>query len=89
MTELVYLKKLYLMCKRTIDLQCNSVEKIIFLRSRSVTTQSLVSKVIKQIDVEEPLIQRSIGKSCHVSQSTISRIIKRLNLVLRKKTNSP
>jgi arginine repressor/hemolysin-activating ACP:hemolysin acyltransferase len=71
--------------KRKIGLQRNSVEKIKFSRSRPAATPSTVSKVIKAIDVEDPPTQCSIAKSCHVSQSTVSRIIKRSNFVLRKK----
>ena len=71
--------------KRKIGLQRNSVEKIKFSRSGPVAIQSLVCKVIKQIDVENPPIQRSIAKSCHASQSTISKTIKRSNFTLRRK----
>jgi arginine repressor/hemolysin-activating ACP:hemolysin acyltransferase len=70
---------------RKIGLQRNSVEKIKFSRQRPASTPSTVSKVIKQIDVEDPPTQRSIAQSCHVSQSTVSRIIKSTNFVLRKK----
>jgi arginine repressor len=71
--------------KRKIGLQRNSVEKIKFSRKRPMATPSIVSKVIQTIDVEDPPTQRSIAKSCHVNQSTISRIIKRANFTLRKK----
>jgi arginine repressor len=71
--------------KRKIRLQRNSVEKIKFSRIRPVVTPSIISKVIKKIDVDNPPTQRFIAKSYHVSQSTISRIIKRSNFVLRKK----
>ena len=67
--------------RRKINLQRNSVEKIKFSRSRLMATQLLVSKVIKQINVENPPTQCSIAKSCHISQSTISRIIKRSNVI--------
>ena len=50
-----------------------------------MATQSLVSKLIKQITVENPSTQRSIVKSCHVSQSNISRTIKQFNFALQKK----
>ena len=71
--------------KRKRDFQRNSVDKIEYSRSRPVATQSLVFKVIKQIDIENPYIQRSIPNSYRVSQSTISRISKRFNAVPRKK----
>jgi hypothetical protein len=50
-----------------------------------VATRSIESKVIKKIDVDNPPTQRFIAKYYHASQSTISRIIKRNNFVLRKK----
>jgi len=65
--------------KRKISHQRNSVEKIKFSRKRPVSTPSIISKVIQTIDVENLPTQRSIAKSCHVSQSTISRIIKQAN----------
>ena len=71
--------------KRKIGLPRNSGKKIKSFRSRLVATQSLISKVIKQINIETPRTHRSVAKSCHDSQSTISRIIKRSNFVLRKK----
>ena len=72
--------------KRKIGLQRNSIEKIKSSRNRQVATQSLVFKLIKQIDLENPPTQRSIAEPYHVSQSTTSRIIKRSNFVLRKKS---
>ena len=72
--------------KRKIGDQRNSIEKIKFSRNRPVATQSIISKVIEEIDVENPPTQRSIAKSCHISQSTVSRIIKRRsNLILGRK----
>jgi hypothetical protein len=50
-----------------------------------VSTPSIISKLIQTIDVENPPTQRSIVKSCHFSQSTISRLIKQANFTLRKK----
>ncbi|CAF1517837.1 unnamed protein product [Rotaria magnacalcarata] len=44
-----------------------------------------MSKVIQTIDVNDPPTQRSIAKSYHISQSTISRIIKMAKFTLRKK----
>ena len=75
-------KKIVPNVKRKAGLQRNSVEKVKFSRSPPVVTQSLASKVIKQIDVENPATQRSIAESCHVSQSSITRIIKRANFIL-------
>lgn len=72
--------------KRKISLQRNSVEKIKFSRQRPASIPSTVSKVIQQIDIEDPPTQRSIAQSCHISQSTVSRIIKSANFVLRKKS---
>lgn len=71
--------------QRKIGLQRNSVEKIKFSRRRPLSTPSIVAKVIEQIDVEDPPTQRSIARSCHISQSTVSRIIKSSNFILRKK----
>jgi hypothetical protein len=71
--------------KRKIGLQRNSVEKIKFSRQRPVSTTSTVSKVIQQIDVKDPPTQRSIAQSCHISQSTVARIIESANFTLRKK----
>ena len=73
--------------KRKIGLQRNSVEKIKFTRQRPVSTPSIVSTVIEKIDVEDPPAQRPIAQSCCISQSTstVSRIIKSANFVLRKK----
>ena len=73
--ELVYLKRLFNV-KRKIGLQRNSVEKIKFSRSRPMATQSLVSNVIKHVDIDNPSTQHSLTQPCHVSQSPISRIIK-------------
>ena len=47
--------------QRKIGLQRNSVEKVKFSRQRPSSTPSIVSKVIKQIDAEDPPIQRSIA----------------------------
>ena len=71
--------------KRKIDLQRNSVEKIKFIRRRPVSIPSIVSRVIEKIVVEDLPSQRSIAHSCRTSQSTVSRIIKSANFVLRKK----
>ena len=71
--------------KRKIGLQRNSVEKIKFTRQRPVYTPSIVSRAIEKIDVEDPPSQRSIPQSFRISQSTVSRIMKSANFVLRKK----
>ena len=71
--------------KRKVGAQRNSAEKIKFSRRRPVSTVSTVSKVIKRIDVEDPPTQRLLAKSYHISQSTISTIIKSANFILRKK----
>ncbi|CAF5219988.1 unnamed protein product, partial [Rotaria magnacalcarata] len=44
-----------------------------------------VKHVLEKIDVEDPPTQRAIAKSLHVSQSTVSKIIKQSGFVLRKK----
>ena len=71
--------------KQKVGLQRNCKEKIQFSRKRPACTPSTVLKVIRAIDVEDPPTQRAIAKSLHISQSTISRIIKRSNFALRKK----
>ena len=71
--------------KRKIDLQRNSVEKIKFTRQRPVSIPSIVSRVIEKIYVEDPSSQCLIAQSCRTSQSTVSRIIKSANFVLRRK----
>ncbi len=68
--------------KRKIDRQRNSVEKIKFFRKRSMSTPSIISRVIQTINVEDPPTQRSMAESCHASQSPISRIIKQVNFTL-------
>ncbi|CAM4799669.1 unnamed protein product [Rotaria magnacalcarata] len=71
--------------KQKFGRQRNSLEKITFSRKRPVSTPSTMSKVIQTIDVNDPPTQRSIAKSYHISQSTISRIIKMAKFTLRKK----
>lgn len=71
--------------KRKIGLRRKSIGKMKFSQYRPISTSSTVSKVIKQIDVEHPPTQREIARTCRVSQSTVSRIIKSANFVLRKK----
>ena len=48
-------------------------------------TPSIVSKIIAETDVEHPPSQREITRTCRVSQSTVSRIIKSAIFVLHKK----
>ncbi|CAM4740418.1 unnamed protein product [Rotaria magnacalcarata] len=71
--------------KQKFGRQRNSLEKITFSRKRPVSTSSTISKVIQTVDVNDPPTQRSIAKSYHISQSTVSRIIKLGNFTLQKK----
>ena len=71
--------------KRKIGRQRNSVVKIKILRPTSRLATSIVKKVIKKIDVNNPPTQRSIAKSLHIAQSSVSNIIKKSGFVLRKK----
>jgi arginine repressor len=71
--------------KRKIGLQRNSTRKIEFHRKPTVSTPSVIAKVIQAIDVDDPPPQRAIAKSCCISQSTVSRIIKSASFSLRKK----
>ena len=60
-------------------------KKLNSLDKRPVSTLSIASRVIENIDVGDHLSQRSIAQSCRISQSTVSKIIKSANFVLRKK----
>lgn len=71
--------------KRKIGFQRNSVGKRKFSRYRPMSELSAVSKVIEQIDVEHPSAHRKTSRTCRVSLSAVSRIIKSVNFVLRKK----
>lgn len=71
--------------KRKIGFQRNSTEKLKFSRKPTVSTPLVTSKVIQAIDVNDPAPQRAIAKSCRISQSTVSRIIKSADFCLRKK----
>ena len=71
--------------KRKIGRQRNSQSKIKIFRKKSALSTSIVNKVIKKVDVENPPTQRAIAKSVHVSQSSVSRIIKNAGFTLRKK----
>ena len=71
--------------KRKIGLQRNSTTKIKIVRKCPARTSSIVQQVLKKIDVEDPPTQRMIAKSLHISQSTVSKIIKNSGFVLRKK----
>jgi predicted XRE-type DNA-binding protein len=71
--------------KRKIGRQRNSPIKIqIFRKDRSLAP-SIVKKVIKKIDVENPPTQRAIAKSVGISQSSVSNIVKKSGFTLRKK----
>ncbi|CAF3848260.1 unnamed protein product [Rotaria sp. Silwood1] len=48
-------------------------------------TPSIIKKVIRKINVEDPPTQRAIAKDLHISQSTVSSIIKNFGFTLRKK----
>ncbi|CAF1337854.1 unnamed protein product [Rotaria sordida] len=71
--------------KRKIGRQRNSESKIKIYRKKPSQTTSIVNKVIKKIDVEDPPTQRAIAKSLRISQSTVSNIIKNSGFILRKK----
>jgi histone-lysine N-methyltransferase SETMAR len=71
--------------KRKIGRQRNSKSKIKIFQKRPSQTPTIVNKVIEQIDVNDPPTQRAVAKSVHVSQSTVSRIIKNAGFTLRKK----
>ncbi|CAF1373799.1 unnamed protein product [Rotaria sordida] len=71
--------------KRKIGRQRNSESKIKIFRKKPSQITSIIKKVIKKIDVEDPPTQRAIAKSVHVSQSTVSNIIKNSGFILRKK----
>ena len=71
--------------KRKIGRQRNSESKIKISRRKPAQTTSIVKKVIKKIDVEDPPSQRAIAKSVRISQSTVSNIIKNSGFILRKK----
>ena len=71
--------------KRKIGRQRNSESKIKISRRKPAQTTSIVKKVIKKIDVEDPPSQRAIAKSVRISQSTVSNIIKNSGFILREK----
>lgn len=71
--------------KRNFGAQRNSLEKTKFSRKRLVSTPSTISKVIQTIDVNAPPTQRAFAKSYHISQSTVSKIIKLAHFTLRRK----
>ncbi|CAF4004112.1 unnamed protein product [Rotaria sp. Silwood1] len=71
--------------KRKIGRQRNSESKIKIFRKKSSQTLYIIKKVIKKIDVEDPPTQRAIAKDLHISQSTVSNIIKNSGFTLRKK----
>ena len=71
--------------KQKIGRQRNSDTKIKIFRKKPSQTPSIVKKVIKKIDVENPPTQRVVAESVHVSQSTVHRIIKNSGFSLRKK----
>lgn len=71
--------------KRKIGRQRNSKSKIKIFRPTSQLATSIVEKVIKKIDVENSPTQRAIAKSLSVSQSRVSKTIKRTVFVLREK----
>ena len=61
------------------------MKKLNSLDKRPVSTPPIVSRVNKKIHVEDPPSQRSIAQFCRISQSTVSRIIKSANFIIRKK----
>lgn len=71
--------------KRKIGRQRNSESTIEIFRKKSRLPISMVKKVIKKIDVDNPPTQRSIARSLHIAQSSVSNIIKNAGFALRKK----
>ncbi|CAF1558888.1 unnamed protein product [Rotaria sordida] len=71
--------------KQKISRQRNSESKIKIFRKKPSQTPSIIKKVIEKIDVREPPTQRAIAKDLHISQSTVSNIIKNSGFTLRKK----
>ena len=71
--------------KRKIGRQRNSESKIKIFRTKSRLPRSIVNKVIKKIDINNPPTQRAIAKSVHIAQSSVSNIIKNAGFILRKK----
>ena len=71
--------------KRKIGRQRNSETKISIIREKSQVATSIVNKIIKKIDVDHLPTQRAIAKSLHISQSSVSRIIKNAAFICRKK----
>ena len=70
--------------KRKIGRQRNSETKISIIREKSQLATSIVNKVFKKIDVDHPPTQRAIGKSLHISQSSVSRIRKNAAFIVEK-----
>ena len=71
--------------KQKIGRQRNSESKIKIFRKKPSQTPSIIKKVIEKIDVKEPPTQRAIAKDLHISQLTVSNIIKNSGFTLRKK----
>ena len=71
--------------KRKIGRQRNSELKIKIFRTKSRLPRSIVNKVIKKIDINNPPTQRAIAKSVHIAQSSVSNTIKNAGFILRKK----
>jgi predicted transcriptional regulator/hemolysin-activating ACP:hemolysin acyltransferase len=71
--------------KQKIGRQRNSKSEIKIFRKKPSQTPIIIKKVIKKIDVEDPPTQRAIAKDLHISQSTVSNIIKNSGFILRKK----
>ncbi|CAF3386669.1 unnamed protein product [Rotaria sp. Silwood2] len=61
------------------------IVNILKLDGIRVSQRTVSNKVIKKIDVEDPPTQRAIAKDLHISQSTVSNIIKNSGFTLRKK----
>ena len=71
--------------KRKIGHQRNPESKIKIFRTKSRLPRSIVNKVIKKIDINNPPTQRAIAKSVQIAQSSVSNIIKNARFILRKK----
>ena len=71
--------------KRKIGRQRYSELKIKNFRTKSRLPRSIVNKIIKKIDINNPPTQRAIAKSVHIALSSVSNTIKNAGFILRKK----
>ena len=71
--------------KRKVDHQRSSESKIEIFRTKSRLPASIVNQVIKKIDIDNPPTQSAIAKSFHIAQSSVFKVIKNAEFVLRNK----